>query len=58
MSAPGNIPKKGALVELKGLVAKPELNGCTGVISSKYDVESGRCGVKLDNGTGVKAKLV
>ena len=30
---------------------------CTGVISSKYDVESGRCGVKLDNGTGVKAKL-
>ena len=50
-------PKKGAIVELQGLVAKPELNGCTGVVISNYDPKTERCGVKLDDGTGVNAKL-
>lgn len=54
---PANKPKKGAMIELKGLIAQPELNGCTGVIISNYDDETGRCGVKLDDGTGVNAKL-
>lgn len=58
MSTSSGPPKKGAKVELKGLVGKPELNGCTGEVISKYDPKTGRCGIKLDNGSGgVNAKL-
>jgi len=48
--------KNCARVELKGLVAKPELNGCSGVVIKELD-ESKRCGIKLDDGTGVNAKI-
>eukprot|EP00592_Proboscia_alata_P015158 CAMPEP_0194394740 /NCGR_PEP_ID=MMETSP0174-20130528/124026_1 /TAXON_ID=216777 /ORGANISM="Proboscia alata, Strain PI-D3" /LENGTH=615 /DNA_ID=CAMNT_0039190579 /DNA_START=9 /DNA_END=1856 /DNA_ORIENTATION=+ len=51
-------PKKGAHVELVGLIKKPELNGRRGVVIKKYDQETGRCGVRLDDdGTAVNAKV-
>jgi len=51
-------PKEGARVELVGLVKKPELNGCRGVVIKSYNQETGRCGVRLDDdGTGVNVKL-
>jgi len=54
----GSPPKKGAHVELVGLVKKPELNGRRGVVIKKYDQETGRCGVRLDDdGTAVNAKV-
>lgn len=47
-------PKKVDLVELMGLSAKPELNGCKGVIIES--IKSGRYGVLLDDGTGVNVR--
>jgi hypothetical protein len=51
--------KKGAKVELHGLVGKPELNGCVGVIIKDHNPETGRCCIKLDDGTNrhIGAKL-
>jgi hypothetical protein len=49
-------PKLGDLVELMGLSAKPELNGCKGIIIENWNKYSGRCGVRLDDGTGVNVK--
>jgi len=49
-------PKKGVTVQLRGLVAKPELNGCVGVVTKPYDPKSGRCRIRLDDGTIVNAK--
>ena len=48
--APSPIPI-GARVELRGLQAKPELNGQRGVVVG-FKAESGRCEVKLDDGSG------
>mmetsp|Transcript_4264 Transcript_4264/g.4852 ORF Transcript_4264/g.4852 Transcript_4264/m.4852 type:complete len:195 (+) Transcript_4264:75-659(+) len=50
-------PKKGETVKLKGLVAKPELNGCTGVVTKPYDSKRGRCRIRLHDGTIVNAKM-
>lgn len=53
-SAKSQKPKKGDSVELMGLSAKPELNGCKGVIIES--IKSGRYGVLLDDGTGVNVR--
>ena len=50
-------PPKGTRVILKGLKAKPELNGLSGKVIKEYDPETGRCGILLDrDGSGVNAK--
>lgn len=49
-------PKKGETVELKGLVAKSELNGCIGVVTKPYDQKWGCSSIWLDDGTTVNAK--
>ena len=41
----------GTRVELRGLQAKPEMNGQRGVVES-FDAASRRCRVKLDDGCG------
>jgi len=51
------VPPKGTLVELQGLVANPELNACRGTVITKYDGETGRCGVRLEESSeGVNVK--
>ena len=49
-------PKVGTRVELTGLKAKPELNGRNGVVIHQFDAKTGRCGIKLDDGTGLSVK--
>jgi hypothetical protein len=49
-------PKMGNLVELVGLSAKSELNGCKGVIIENLNRATGRYGVLLDDGMGVNVK--
>ena len=49
-------PKKGSKVQLEGLKAKPDLNGCVGIVIQNYDEDTGRCGIQLEDGTGVNAK--
>lgn len=43
------VPPKGAAVKITGLVAKPELNGKSGVVTG-FDPETGRCNVRLETG--------
>ena len=49
-------PKKGVPVELKGLISQPKLNGSIGVIISKFNKETGRWGVRLDDGSCISVK--
>ena len=49
-------PKKGLPVELKGLISQPKLNGSIGVIISKFNKETGRWGVRLDDGSCISVK--
>ena len=46
------LPPIGTRVELRGLKAKPELNGRRGVVTA-HVAESGRCRVQVDDGRGV-----
>ena len=54
-SQPPSLPSSpipiGSHVELRGLNAKPELNGQRGVVAG-FDAVSGRCKVKLNDGRG------
>jgi hypothetical protein len=43
----------GAHIVIDGLQAKPEINGCTGVICGDFDPASGRWTVRLDSGGAV-----
>lgn len=38
------------------MVSQPQLNGCKGVILSKLNPKTGRCGVCLEDGTGINVK--
>lgn len=50
-------PKKGEQVELQGLISKPELNGCIGIIAkSKIDTKTGRWAVRLKDGSCIAVK--
>ena len=49
-SSPPPIPI-GTNVQLRGLQAKPELNGQRGVVTG-FDASSGRCSVQLEDGRG------
>jgi len=48
-------PPVGSRVVLHGIVAKPELNGMTGIIES-HIADKGRCGVKLGDGSVISLK--
>jgi len=61
MPAPMQVPQSPALrnavivgsrVALRGLVAKPELNGLVGVVAGGPSAKTGRLAVRLDNGQG------
>ena len=39
--------KRGSRVRLSGLAARPELNGCIGLLMSDVEAESGRAAVKV-----------
>jgi hypothetical protein len=45
----------GTLVRLYSLQARPELNGCTGVVMKAFDPKTGRVGVMLDPAADIAA---
>ena len=49
--SPAPIPTNTTTVHLRGLQAKPELNGQRGVVTG-FDASSGRCSVQLEDGRG------
>ena len=54
-SSPSSSPSSpipiGTKVQLRGLQAKPELNGLRGVVTG-FDASNGRCSVQLEDGRG------
>lgn len=37
----------GQIVKIRGLEARPDLNGKYGIITKKYDARTGRCGARI-----------
>ena len=49
------LPTKGERVKLHGLKARPDLNGCFGVVVTAVDANTGRCGVEVEGNSKAMA---